>query len=81
MRTEQPTKCLVLLQKLRVRLEPKNMFKPPSNSLLTVLRRKFYFCFSSPEPLGSQGELIVYPWSWRPSVRRRPSSTIFKDLL
>ena len=24
---------------------------------------------SSPEPLGSQGELIVYPSSWRPSVR------------
>ena len=33
--------------------------------------------FSSPEPLGSQGELIVYPSSRRPSVRRpsvRPSS-------
>ena len=33
--------------------------------------------FSSPEPLGSQGELIVYPSSRRPSVRpssvRRPS--------
>ena len=30
---------------------------------------------SSPEPLGSQGELIVYPSSRRPSVvrRRRPS--------
>ena len=28
----------------------------------------------SPEPLGSQGELIVYPPSRRPSVRRRPSS-------
>ena len=44
-------------------------------------------CFvSSPEPSGSQGELIVYPCSVvRPSsVRRpsvRPSSTIFKDLL
>ena len=46
--------------------------------------------FSSPEPSGSQGELIVYPCSVvrpsvRPSVRRpssvRPSSTIFKDLL
>ena len=32
---------------------------------------------SSPEPLGSQGELIVYPSSWRPSVRRRrPSSVV-----
>ena len=42
--------------------------------------------FSSPEPSGSQGELIVYPCSVvRPSVVRpsvvRPSSTIFKDLL
>ena len=39
--------------------------------------------FSSPEPLGSRGELIVYQSSRRPSVRR-PSvrlSTIFKDLL
>ena len=32
----------------------------------------FSTVFSSPEPLGSQGELIVYPWSVvRPSVRRR----------
>ena len=38
--------------------------------------------FSSPEPLGSQGELIVYPSSRRQSVRRRPSSfTMLKDLL
>ena len=40
---------------------------------------------SSPEPLGSQGELIVYPSSRRPSVgvvrRRRPSFTMLKDLL
>ena len=37
--------------------------------------------FSSPEPLGSQGELIVYPWSGvrRPSVR--PSSTMLKHHL
>ena len=36
---------------------------------------------SSPEPLGSQGELIVYPSSRRPSVRRSsvrpPFSKIF----
>ena len=41
--------------------------------------------FSSPEPLGSQGELIVYPSSRRPSVRRpsasASSSTLLKDLL
>ena len=30
--------------------------------------------FSSPEPLGSQGELIGYPWSRRPSVVRPSSS-------
>ena len=36
--------------------------------------------FSSPEPLGSQGELIVYPSSRRPSVR--PSAfTMLTDLL
>ena len=44
------------------------------------------FFISSPEPLGSQGELIVYPSSRRPSSSVRPSSvvrpsTIFKDLL
>ena len=34
--------------------------------------------FSSPEPSGSQGELIVYPCSVvRPSVRRPPFSKIF----
>ena len=43
-----------------------------------------YRLFSSPEPLGSQGELIVYPWSGvRPSsVVRRPSVVNnFKHLL
>ena len=35
---------------------------------------------SSPEPLGSQGELIVYPWSVvHPSVRPS-SSTMLKHL-
>ena len=42
MRTEQPTKCLVPLQKLGARLTPLHLFKPsPSNQLLTVL-----LCFS-----------------------------------
>ena len=36
--------------------------------------------FSSPEPLGSQGELIVYQWIRRPSSVR-PSSTMLKHLL
>ena len=40
--------------------------------------------FSSPEPLGSQGELIVFPSSRRPSVRRPsvvrpPFSKIFSS--
>ena len=38
--------------------------------------------FSSPEPSGSQGELIVYPSSRRPSVhphRRPPFSKIFSS--
>ena len=41
------------------------------------------YIFSSPEPSGSQGELIVYPCSVvrpsvrRPSVRRPPFSKIF----
>ena len=37
----------------------------------------FVMCFiSSPEPLGSKGELIVYPSSRRPSVRRRRPSSV-----
>ena len=41
-----------------------------------------FLIFSSPEPLGSQGELIGYPSSRRPSVVR-PSSVVnnFKHLL
>ena len=34
--------------------------------------------FSSPEPLGSQGELIVYPSSRRPSVRRPSASVVVR---
>ena len=37
------------------------------------------FIFSSPELLGSQGELIVYPSSRRPSVVRPPFSKIFSS--
>ena len=32
--------------------------------------------FSSPEPLGSQGELIVYPSSRRPSVRHPSAASV-----
>ena len=38
MRTEQPTKCFVPLQTLRVRGGPKISLSPPSYSLLTVRR-------------------------------------------
>ena len=38
------------------------------NQHFSVIKMKYGF-FSSPEPSGSQGELIVYPWS---VVRRRP---------
>ena len=38
--------------------------------------------FSSPEPLGSQGELIVYPYSGvRCPLSSSSSSTMFKHLL
>ena len=45
---------------------------------------KIVVVFSSSEPLGSQGELIVFPSSWRPSVhlsvhRRSPFSKIFSE--
>ena len=50
------------------------------NLLYSEITRPFVsrFCiFSSPEPLGSQGELIVYQWI-RLSVSRRPQcSNIF----
>ena len=53
---------------------------------LLVPKKNFNVFFSSPEPLGSQGKLIVYPSSRRPSVRQRPSVsalsfTMLKDLL
>ena len=41
--------------------------------------RRAYFSlvnvFCSPEPLGSQGELVIYPSSRRPSVRPSSSSS------
>ena len=37
------------------------------------------YVISSPEPLGSQGELIVYPSSRRPFVVRPPFSKIFSS--
>ena len=48
-----------------------------------------FIIFSSPEPLGSQGELIVYPLSRRPSVvrpsvhhfQRSSSLTLFFQVL
>ena len=50
MRDEQPTKCVIPLQKLRVRLAQYNMFKLPENSITdrfktVVLLRISLFCF------------------------------------
>ena len=42
------------------------------------------YSISSPEPFGSQGELIIYPSSRRPSVRRPSTSSVVhnaQDLL
>ena len=56
------------------------------NSVIYERKHKVWvFIFSSPEPSGSQGELIVYPCSVvRPSVHPssvvRPSSTIFSKI-
>ena len=49
-------------------------------SKIDNFQRKNSDIFSSPEPSGSQGELIVYPCSGvRPSVRRPPFSKIFSS--
>ena len=65
-------------------LEVKNRKSQKMKKQKQTCTHKKYFYFSSPEPLGSQGELIVYPSSRRlssvvrPSVRRRPQcSNIF----
>ena len=55
-----------------------------SNCLLSLFSFHFFLHFrtkiySSPEPLGSQGELIVYPSSRGPSVRHPPFSKIFSS--
>ena len=47
------------------------------NNYIVKLGLTGVYIFSSPKPLGSQGELIEYPWIRRPSVRpsvgvRRP---------
>ena len=44
-----------------------------SRSIGENIKKKLFYFFSSPEPLGSQGELIVYPSSKHPSVVRRRS--------
>ena len=53
---------------------------PKAGQFKLILFNLLNFSFvSSPEPLGSQGKLLVYPSSRRPSVLR--TFTIFKDLL
>ena len=66
-----------------------NRIPPPTPELSALARLKnccehssayifdwIFFIFSSPEPLGSQGELIEYPWIRRPSVR--PSASVVR---
>ena len=57
---------------------PLNRFKVNVTDKCQQITRLLYddVLFSSPEPLGSQGELIVYPWS---GVRRRPSSVVVRS--
>ena len=56
---------------------------PPYERVPNILLYTFNNLFSSPELLGSKGELIVYPWSGvhRTSSVVRPSSTMIKHLL
>ena len=82
---------VVQLDLCRILSETPNIMKTcPCN--VNPLTPRFYkvklrftrvIVFSSPEPLGSQGELIVYPSSRRPSVRcpsvRPPFSKIFSS--
>ena len=49
----------------------KERVKTWSRGFKIMIIAKIVKIISSPEPLGSQGELIVYPSSWRPSVVRR----------
>ena len=60
--------------------------KPPRGSLPVLGAHSLLVAdnlpfISSPEPLGSQGQLIVYPSSRRPWSSVRCPSTIFKDRL
>ena len=45
----------------------------------SVTVKIYYIIFSSPEPLGSQGELIVYPYSGVRCRRRQQCLNIFSS--
>ena len=70
-----------------VKILQKSSSLEPVDRFQRNLARSIYdsSIFSSPEPSGSQGELIVYPCSVvrpssvRPSVRRPPFSKIFSS--
>ena len=77
------SQCVVNRQKkvIKKNLAPSNLYQIFFEMNETLVGRSFFLIglfylqdvcrhFSSPEPLGSQGELIVYPSSRRPSVRR-----------
>ena len=56
------------------------MFNENLLFVVTCSHRKYYVTFghiiSSPEPLGAQGELMVYHSSRSPSGVRRPSASV-----
>ena len=49
------------------------------NNLWAKTREICFWFFSSPEPLGSQGELIVYPYSGVRCRRRQQCLNIFSS--
>ena len=72
--------CLKLFKLWSERIAKIEAYHPYRQSVVIIL-----CIFSSPEPSGSKGELIVYPCSVvrpsvrRPSVRRPPFSKIFSS--
>ena len=73
--------CPLTLSSLFLGFSPHTLYRAMhSEGMLIHVQFTMHVIFSSPEPLGSQGELIVYPSSRRPSVCRpsivRPSSVV-----
>ena len=66
-----------IIQSLNHLLFNYSLFQPKASFGYFCELSHIYDFISSPEPLGSQGELIVYPSSRRPSVVRPPFQKIF----